>query len=320
MANGGADKNMAVRNKKGIFLTTLTLFLLSLFLLSYSISYMGEKRDATNKRISTMNNFLISMEKDMSRQLYISGYRIVFAWGDEVFKYGKYIKNVSYAAEEAFFNGTVNGVENQFLIEPGTSYTFNSINESLNENAKKIGVEIFMDKPRILISQDDPWNVKITLISEFLMKDKAGLAMWNKTSIISAEIPIENFEDPVFVVNKVPRKIIETNLTFSTLDRNNLSIHFNNKYYINNTHAPSFLDRLQGNLTIESPYGIESFVDLDELSLQEVDLDLTKSIVDYVYFSTENPLPFCAGGGLLPLPSWFKIDSTNGRCALYGLS
>ena len=108
------------RNKKGIFLTTLALFLISLFLLSYSISYMGEKREATSKRISTMNNFLISTEDDISRQLYISGYRIIFAWENEIFINGKYVDNLNRSMEEAFFNGTIKGVESPFLIEPGS--------------------------------------------------------------------------------------------------------------------------------------------------------------------------------------------------------
>ena len=48
-------------NKRGMFFTILTIALLSLFLVSYSVYSYAQNREGINKRIKTMNNFVSSL-------------------------------------------------------------------------------------------------------------------------------------------------------------------------------------------------------------------------------------------------------------------
>ncbi|MFQ5531802.1 MAG: hypothetical protein ACE5ES_04265, partial [Candidatus Nanoarchaeia archaeon] len=176
----------------------------------------------------------------------------------------------------------------------------------------KINVNIFVNNPSINVTQTDPWNVNFTLTMNFSMQDKEGLALWNKKQTISSLIPIEGFEDPTFIVNSLARISRKINQTIHEEnyapggDVTNLLDHVNKGYYAENIDAPSFLKRLEGDLTADVN-GIESFVNTPEFSVQGLPVDSTKSVIDHVYFDTQGSF-----GSTVPgMPSWFKIDNSH---------
>ena len=294
---------MRKMNKKGMFFTVLAIALLSLFLVSYSVYAVVKERQAVNKRIHTMNNFVFSIEQDLPRKLYISSFRIIFLLESEIIKTGDYITNLNSTFEEAFFNGTIYG-EVQGLMQ---GVTFSGIETSLNDKARNTNLQISLSSPNLSITQEDPWNVKVTLKTDLFIKDQGDLAQWNRSAVIDAYIPIDNFEDPLYIVGTnglVANKINQTPYNFP-ITIGNLPSHSTNSYYVESTSAPSFLDRLQG---INAPdiNGIESLVYLPKLSSQGVTVQ-DKSCVDYIYFSADNP-PFQNIGGM---PVWFKLDTAH---------
>src|SRR3989344_2586417 len=111
MVNGGASENMGIRNKKGIFFTMLVLVMLSLFLVTYSFYSSFQERRTINERVSTMNKFISSLESDMSRQIYISGYRALLSLQSKITDSGQYVSDVDASLEEALLYGTIDGVE-----------------------------------------------------------------------------------------------------------------------------------------------------------------------------------------------------------------
>ncbi len=153
--------------------------------------------------------------------------------------------------------------------------------------------------------------------TDLLIKDKGDLALWNRTAVMHTYIPIENFEDPLYIVetrglvtnqiNKTPYSVFVQGGNYS-----NLFSHVQNSYYINSTLAPSFLDRLKGDIDNENPNGIESLVYLPKLSLQGIP-GKRKSCVDYIYFSTNNP----SYSAFPAVYSDFRID--NEHKSVYGL-
>jgi len=293
-------------NKKGMFFTLIVISLLSLFLVSYNVYSFVLDRSPINNRIKTMNNFVFSVEQDLSRQLYISGFRIIFLFEKLISEEGNYITSFNETFNEAFQNGTIYG-ESQELMN---GVTFSEIEDSINQKGSGINVNISLTNPNISVTQEDPWNIKVSLEVNLLISDKSNLASWDRTSIITAHIPIENFEDPIYVVNTngmVTNKINQTPYTDFIDGGNvyNLLSHVQNSYYINSSLAPSFLDRLQGKLSANEN-GIESLVYLPELSGQGISVS-DKSVVDYIYFSLNNPSTNSISG----MPSWFKLDTAH---------
>lgn len=290
-------------NKKGMFFTVLAIALLSLFLVSYSVYAVAKERQAVNKRIHTMNNFVFSIEQDLPRKLYISSFRIIFLLESEIIKTGNYITNLNSTFEEAFFNGTIYG-EVQGLMQ---GVTFSGIETSLNDKARNTNLQISLSSPNLFITQEDPWNIKVTLRTNLFIKDKGNLALWNRSAVIDTYIPINNFEDPFYIVGTnglVANKINQTPYNFP-ITIGNLPSHSTNSYYVESTSAPSFLDRLQG-INAPNINGIESLVYLPKLSSQGVTVQ-DKSSVDYIYFSTNNPPAQNIGG----MPAWFKLDAAH---------
>jgi len=306
-------KSIFNMNKKGIFFTILVIVILSLFLISYTFFSLAEQRRLIQKRIETMNSFLFSVEENLERQLFISGFRIIFLFEKHILE-GRgqgtngYIADVNASFQEAFYNGTIEGYTDEEIQLLMNGVTFSNITDAINKKALKINVEINLLNPVVEITQEDPWNVKITLTINLAMQDLAGLASWNRTQVIVAYIPIQGFEDPIYpletndititnVINRTPYETFSSASEF--LD------HEANTYYLNNSDAPSFLDRLEGNIAASSSCcGIESLVVTKLGSIIQ-----GRSIVDHKYFlgtSADQP-PSCNP----PLSSLYKIDNPH---------
>ncbi len=303
MVNRNTGENVAMKSKKGIFFTLTVLVLVSLFFITYTFYTEITKADSSRQRVETMNNFLLSIEQDLERQVYIAGFRTIFLLEDKIAETGTYISNPEAAFEESFFNGTLYG-EPQPIMQGAT---FNDIVLAINDKARKMNVNVTMENPSLDFAQEDPWHVTATLTTSFNMRDANGLAAWNKTQIIKARISVENFEDPLYIIST---NSIVTNQINKTVyqpfvegtDVSNLTKHALGSYYVASPLAPSFLDRLQG-LSQANPQGIESLVNLQELPSPVQD----KTAVDYIYFSTQNPTSFHIQG----MPSWFRLDQSH---------
>lgn len=293
-------------NKKAQIFTVIAILLIGLTFISFQVFSVVEQRQETNARISTMESFLFSIEENLQRQMFISGFRAIFLAENEITTKGQYITNTNNFFQEAFFNGTVNGIEQDILL----GATYNELIDSINQKADKINVNITLSNPILTISQVDPWNVKLTLTTNFTMQDQSNLARWEKQQVIISYIPIEGFLDPIYTLNSnrlVLNKIKKTPYSNFVQGSNisNLLNHTTNSYYINSTTAPSFLNRLEGNLNANQN-GIESLVYLPKLSAQNIQTQ-DKSVVDYIYFSSNNP----ATSTITGMPSWFKIDNAH---------
>ena len=306
------------KNKKGMFFTLIAIALLSLLMISVTIFSVAKERESINKRIESMNNYVFSLEEDLLRKTYISGFRIIFLFEKRMLETGLYMNDVDATFDEAFFNGTINGVINLDEIGLMEGIKFSDIEEDLNIVASKINVKIDLSNPSISVNQVDPWNVKVSLTVDMLIEDISGLASWNKTSVFNAYIPIKNFEDPLYLINtngKIAHKISMTPYTSSTFvvggDVSNLADHLDNFYYINSSDAPNFLNRLEGNLSADAN-GIESLVNIQKLFDAGVGIS-DRVIVDHIYFSNDNPSGHTVSG----MPSWFKLD--NGHLGIYGV-
>lgn len=316
MVNRGAGKNLELMmDKKGIFFTSLAVIVITLFVLSYAFFFQVQERTSIQKRVSTMNSFLLSTEEDLSRQLYISGFRYLIIAEGEITQTNSYLSNLNQTFQEAFFNGTFNG--NQQAIMVGATYS--DIISNLNQKAAELSVNVIIANPAVEITQDDSWNVKFIFTASLVMNDKNNLASWNKNETIISYVPISNFQDPMYYIStsgQIVQNISKTPYTnfVSGSDASNLSAHLQNSYYLASASAPSFIYRLEG-INSPSPYGIESLVNLQRLSQQGISVQ-SKSVVDYIYFSQSNPVSCEVTNPGLPV--WFNLD--NAHLATYNAS
>lgn len=297
---------LRLKNKRAMFFTMMAIIVLSVFLLSYTIYSATEDRKVINKRISSMNDFVFSLEKDISRQGYISGYRAILALEFHITANGTFLTNAESSIKEALLNGTIEGQPINLM----EGYKLGEWNSRIQDSGNKMNLFINYSLKNISVIQEDPWNVNINLEVELFIKDKSNLALWNKTETITSKIEITNFEDPLYIVhtsglvaNKIKKTIYHP--FANGADVTNLSLHSQSSYYIASVSGPSFLNRLEGK-NFPNANGIESLVYLPELSAQDL-TTYNKTCVDYIYFSNDNPVSHNIQG----MPSWFRIDNAH---------
>jgi hypothetical protein len=300
-------KTLKKMNKRGMFFTILVIVMLSIFAASFILYSTFKSRESTQKRIESMNTFLFSVEKDLSREVYISGFRSLMIVEKRIMETGTFSQNVTSSMNELFFNGTINGEQQELML----GATFSDIQNDINFNAEKLNVEVNITNPILQIVQEDPWNVKIILQTHLIMRDRENLASWDKTESTISLISITNFEDPIYTLNTnnlVTNSIIKTPYETFVSGSNiaNLSNHATNSYYKASQSAPSFIDRLEGKLSSANTQGIESLVNLQELSNQGISIQ-QKSAVDYIYFSAGNP----GSHHITGMPFWFRLDDAH---------
>ena len=297
-------------NKKGMIFTMMAIFLLSFFLITYLVYSVYHDREAVSKRVETMNNFVSSIEKDVSRQMYISGYRAILSVENYITSNGNFINNSEDSIRESLVNGTLYSQQMELM----EGYKVSDWNSKISELGNKLNLNINYTLIDLEVKQIDPWKITIETNVNLYITDKGNLASWNKTEIISSDIDIAGFEDPLYLLNtngKVTNKINQSNFVFST-DLANLTIQSQNSLYIHTETSPSFLNRLEGKVT-PSQYGIESLVYLPEISSQGIAVK-DKSCVDYIYFSSQTPTSHSITG----MPAWFKLDDSH--INIYGVS
>jgi hypothetical protein len=96
-------------------------------------------------------------------------------------------------------------------------------------------------------------------------------------------------------------------------DLSNLTLDITNGYYHNSTNGASFLDRLEGNITLSQkyyPYGLETFVYLPHLSSANVPVDYSLSVLDHKYWN-DIAGSIIRNGGYDNVFNWFKIDQDS---------
>lgn len=308
-----------VLNKRGVFFMMLALVIISLFLLSVTFFSGLAARESVQKRVETLSEFVVLTEEDLPRQLFIFGYRVIFLMENKIAQEGSYLGYGRFdgLAQEAFFNGTLDGQVQEIL----EGSTYEDLVELVGERAAKISATAEFANPSINFTQKDPWNVEISLNVDFMVRDGNGLAYWNKTLTSVSYVSIGNFTDPLYFKEAGVDKDIVRNPNDVFGSPAALAVQLEEGFYRNHSGAPSFIDRLEGNIggahatPRYSSVGIESFVHLeDDLG---GGVQPQRSVVDY-YFFNDGSHSSCliSGGGL---PGWFRLDTPEHTNA-YGVA
>ena len=295
-------------SKKSIFFTLTALVLLILLLFSTGLIQKYEKREKSfilETRIISMDYFINSVDEDMERGVYISGYRALLALEDYITINGRYVNNAKTRFKEAFLNGTINNSEANMMI----NNTFLNWTEKMKTEALKTDIIVNFTINDVRLYQIDPWNVLIDLNVSLDVSDKKQTASWKKEKIVTSEISILGFEDPIYTIETGNNLLVSINTTpyennyTNGTDVTNLLDHMHKSYYSAFTGAPSFLMRFEGNFS-KDPNGIESIVDKNELGLY-VPVFKPRSSIDYLYWGH----PSVRGEKIQGMPTDFVMDN-----------
>ncbi len=314
--------------------------LITVFLIYKEYSYTDQQK-VTENRITTINDFIRSIDTDSKRVIYISGFRALIAMEDYIAKTGRYLNGTINDTQNpenlfrcAFYYGTVNvsstNCSNGSVVDVLKNSTYSDYLNKLREIASTVGIDINITVPNITgvyFYQETPWQVIVNVTVQVNLSDRnlscntsQCLARWNFNKAYSANISIINLRDPVYIVatyGKVQNAIRITNTTDFVINKDpaGLMNHIRNMSYNASSLAPNFLMRLAGRLNESSACcGIESFVYIPNLLSQGLSYNTSRSIIDYILFNSGNVsvyenVTLCVQNITdNPAYSWFKID------------
>lgn len=295
-------------NSKGVFFTFLAFMLSIIIILSFTVEKeyrLKDKMSVVEIRINTLNNFFIDVEKDLTRGLYISGFRSFLAMEEYISNNGVYLDDVNVRFREAILNGTVNIIPITIL----QNQTFKDWTKKINDKAMKIDIKSNISIVNLTLYHIDQWNLGVLAYVNITIVDNRKTASFSKISNISTTISIIGFEDPFYTINSFGRVfnvILKTDvLDFN--DINQLKRHLNYSFYKESITSPDFLMRMNGNYS-NSTFGIESLVNVNDFTLQGL-IPNIKSNVDYLYLGNQSPI-ICLVNQTIEDPafSWFRLD------------
>lgn len=276
--------------RKGYSYLLISSIIIAIVLIVYLTAQrytFQDKQDITEIRIKTINDFIKGFNDDIQRATYISSFRAFLALEDHVAQSGEFFNNTEDAFVEIFYNGTINGEKNGLL----NGSSFKDYIDKVNYIANNMGINTSMKVTGISIEHVDPWRFKVDIDMNIEVRDTTNIAKWIFNKTFSTEVPIYDLRDPIYTVNtnnRVPNTVIRSPYSYlvnnTNNDTTNLIDVLNNSYYIESTDAPSFLMRFENN-TSASVYGIESIVNIKEISDQEIAVYTNRVKVDYIYFN-----------------------------------
>ena len=302
-------KGVGMKIKKAIFYTSAAIALTIVIIITYSAytsHKLSENMNVVQTRIDTVNFFIKSVERDISKGAFVASYRTILSFNDFINKNHAFIDDANARFKESFLNGTISNQPQDLMF----NYTLMDWANKISAEANKVDIKFNFTINDIKLNQSDPWSVDVALNLSLDIRDKKNTSYWIRDRYLTTKISIIGFKDPLYVFNaqgKLNNTIVKTNITNFVVngDSTNLMIHTNNSWYISHNDSPSFLMRFEGNLN-NSVYGIESLVNLDKFQQQGLTIK-DRSAVDYIYFGTKSTTNYRVNS----TPEWFKIDQAH---------
>ncbi len=302
-------------NKKAFVFTITSIIFLTVLMFSMKITHSYSLRDRSlviGERVRSIDYFISDLEQDIRRGAFIAGFRALLGLQQHITAQGAFLNDTQAAFKEVFINGTIEDEPLSIMNETELVVWI----DRMQQEADKLGIIFDYRIDGVRIFHANPWVVTIQLNISMNVTDRQGTATWERTSVIYSLVNITDFEDPLYTVytgGRVANSIRKTNISDFTdgTDTDNLMYHIDNDLYISSPSAPSYIDRLSGELNA-SPSGIESIVNLNRFESVQLPLK-NKTCVDYIYFSDLEPQSWLINGTY----NWLRLDNESNHLGIY---
>ena len=268
-----------------IVTTVIVVVLLSIFFTTSRYT-LQDQESLQQVRIRAMNDFIKNLNSDIHRATYISTFRALLALEDHVATTGEYLDDVNASFREMFFYGDIiNGSSSAIMINS----TFSDYLAKVQSMARSSGVILNINVTHISVNQSSPWLIDVYVLMNITALDTKNTASWNINKEYVTTVPISNLRDPLYsknTHNKIPNTIRQLNVSKLVNGSNTSALqeHISGSYYIASNFSPSFIMRFEGQIG-SNPNGIESIVDVVDLSAQGLPKYDDRVKVDYIYFN-----------------------------------
>ena len=287
--------------RKGYFFSLTVIILLGLiatYAATHDAPRYQDRAGVTATRLVEAEDLLDAIEQDSRTALRVASYRAFLTLHEAVLSEEGYVDDLEATFERLVTNGTIAG-RNQSMLN---ATTINDWQAQTARVARHLHFTLTYGEADITAYQENPWHVTVELDTTLHLKDARTDAQWDIPLNTTAEVPIEGLHDPLYTVGtqqRYTRRITPAPRGASADDL----IH--DRLYINSTRGPSYLQRLQGDIT-GSEHGIESLVNVTRLIA--VNAEGYGSIIDWHYLDQPRPADCAVSPSL---PGWAIINTTR---------
>ncbi len=284
--------------------------------ISFVIAYLAVSKSQGESvyrkiRSDELQYYTSSINLDLPRAINIVGKRALAVAVIDIAINGTGLDDAKRRIEELMMNNTLYGqnaalMENDSLNEwaDRVSSVGNSYGFTTNINFTDLSVKPYNSFSSIMIV-----NISIHISNN---DETVNVTKNYSKEVITTYLGLDDPLYALFTNGFVSRKIFAHNETIRNVNTVDNAIY--GEFYMNSSEGPSFFDRLEGKLRLSQRYkdmsqyqvGLETFVNLQELSQRGLDVRTNQSCVDYYYFnSTKITGKELSGSD----NDWFKIDN-----------
>lgn len=305
---------MALGRRRGILFSVITLIVLAPILL-YILVYLDEIRTQDAQvvlkvRGAELANYIESVSQDVPRILDITARLAFVAALNTIDANGTALDDSSLRLRELMLNRTLYGSNSSFMNSSG----LNDWTLAMEQLGTRFGLKTNVTILSLAVNQSDAFTLNFSMTVAVNSTDPLTQIRVDRFYLQSALVSVRNFEDPLYPLktNGFVKRLVTggpqpDNVT--ALD-NATAL----KYYWPSGEGASFLDRMEGRTLLTSKYnvsgvqGLESLVDLQEISSLGVAVDTNSSVADFLYFDPTNHsgCPVIASNY-----SWMKLDAAS---------
>jgi len=296
-------------NKKSVVFTFIAVTLLFIIILIFLININNRtstKIQTTNIKVETLNNVVKNLNSTLLPDALRSSSNQAMISLLDYESNTTYVIDVEDYLRQVMNDGNYNSVLQEDMFQDNLDFTLVHTLDEVRNLAERQGA-IFNYQPldfnTLTIRQDDPWNVVVEMSISYSLSDAKNEISWDiQDRVISTRLDVGDYRDPLYLVQPESRKSIYIMKTpyanFNNI--NDFIDHVYNFYFITNVDAPSFLERLHGQLVPSGTNGIESI-----LSPVLFSNPSDYSNVDHQYFS------LIPGQCVQGMPSNFFLESSH---------
>lgn len=288
---------------RGAAYTLIAVALVSVMIVFHvtSTEVEDEQRSAVSI-VENMNGVIDALEEDLERAIYITAYRATIAQVEKITKTGEFINDTDAAFDEGMLNGTIENVSVTALDDASLSDWLDKTDTILTSRGYAFTYAITsLDQRHV-----NATHLSVSVTIDYNLSDYKGTRTYVRQASANRTIPVRGLEDPMYYVRSLGRISSTIRWTNTTDIPTLINASENNSKYVLSDKSPSWLMRLEGNMS-SSPDGIESIVNGQRFLLQGIGDYDGRSSVDTLYFSNLSHTPNC----MSDTPNWFRLDSAR---------
>ena len=314
--------------KKGIFFTLIALAIVFLLIITFggmhTISTV-EEIPAINAKVLRTNEFVKDVEQYyLETILRIAAFRTFKAMGELI---DQGIQGFLPEDFEDHFDDCITDGDCDYVDLDGNlgnlgglgNYTLEKLLEDLGETAEsELHIDAnFTKQGNVTLYQDNstgPFHVGLVYTVFYTVEcEEAG---WERNTTINTTLHIIGLDDPLYAnYTSYMMAIMPTKYQHWTEEQDTTAQFLeivNNMEFVYSPYAPSYLNRLSGNITPSECCGIESFINVDTTPLLG---NKPASFADYCYFYSSAADDPAAGCTFEDKGGWvWKVDGiTDGE-------